>query len=100
MCSICDVLRDLVPFVQFKKSERHPSRSVTFKKVAGFSMFFELYKWYQIAQSISYNLRSCSWNGLRSASYLGPKIWSMVPDEIKNQLSRFLLKEKSSSRCT
>ena len=26
---ICDALRDLVPFVQFKKSEKHPWRSVT-----------------------------------------------------------------------
>ena len=28
-------LRDLVPFVQFKKCEKHSSRSVTFSKVAG-----------------------------------------------------------------
>ena len=34
--NICDVLRDLVPFVQFKKREKHPWRSVTFSKVAGF----------------------------------------------------------------
>ena len=33
---ICDVLRDLVPFVQFQKREKHPWRSVTFSKVAGF----------------------------------------------------------------
>ena len=33
---ICDVLRDLVPFVQFKKREKHQWRSVTFSKVAGF----------------------------------------------------------------
>ena len=33
---ICDALRDLVPFVQFKKREKHPWRSVTFSKVAGF----------------------------------------------------------------
>ena len=31
-----DVLRDLVPFAQFKKHEKHPWRSVTFSKVAGF----------------------------------------------------------------
>ena len=31
----CDALRDLVPFVQFKKREKHPWRSVTFSKVAG-----------------------------------------------------------------
>ena len=33
--SSCDALRDLVPFVQFKKREKHPWRSVTFSKVAG-----------------------------------------------------------------
>ena len=32
----CDALSDLVPFVQFKKREKHPWRSVTFSKVAGF----------------------------------------------------------------
>ena len=31
----CDALRDLVSFVQFKKREKHPWRSVTFSKVAG-----------------------------------------------------------------
>ena len=31
------VLRDLIPFVQFKKREKHPSRSVTFSKVEGWS---------------------------------------------------------------
>ena len=29
-----DALRDLVTFVQFKKREKHPWRSVTFSKVA------------------------------------------------------------------
>ena len=28
---ICDALRDLVPFVQFKKCKKHPWRSVTLK---------------------------------------------------------------------
>ena len=32
---MCDALRDLVPFVQFKKREKHPWRSVIFSKVAG-----------------------------------------------------------------
>ena len=27
---VCDAMRDLVPFVQFKKHEKHPWRSVTF----------------------------------------------------------------------
>ena len=30
-----DALRDLVPFVQFKKREKHPWRSVTFSKRDG-----------------------------------------------------------------
>ena len=36
LIAICDVLHDLVPFVQFKKSEKHPRRSATFNKVASF----------------------------------------------------------------
>ena len=65
---ICGALRDLIPFVQFKKRAKHPWRSVTFSKVVGFSMqltksntptwvfltFFKLYEWYQIAQSTTY----------------------------------------------
>ena len=31
---LCDALRDLVPFVQFKKREKHSWRSVTFSKAA------------------------------------------------------------------
>ena len=31
----CDAMRNLVPFVQFKKREKHPWRSVTFSKAAG-----------------------------------------------------------------
>ena len=31
---ICGALRDLVPFAQFKKREKHPRRSVNFSKVA------------------------------------------------------------------
>ena len=51
---------DLVPFVQFKKHEKHPWRSVNFSKVAGtkintppwvFFVFSKLYKWYQIAHA-------------------------------------------------
>ena len=32
---ICDALSDLVSLVQFKKDKKHPSKSVTFSKVAG-----------------------------------------------------------------
>ena len=51
----CDTLRDLVPFVQIKKREKHPWGSVTFSEVASckrntppwvFFMFFKLCKWY------------------------------------------------------
>ena len=31
---ICGALRDSVPYVQFKKREKHPWRSVNFSKVA------------------------------------------------------------------
>ena len=34
----CDALPDLVSFVQFKKHEKHPWKSVNFSKVAGFSL--------------------------------------------------------------
>ena len=34
----CDALRDLAPFVQFKKREKYPWKSVTFRKVT-FSNF-------------------------------------------------------------
>ena len=54
----CDALRDLVPFVQFKKREKRPWRSVNFSEACNFAKintptlvffaFFKLYKWYQI----------------------------------------------------
>ena len=66
---ICAALRDLVLFIQFKKREKRSWRSVNFSKVAGkacnfikintppwmFYTFFQLYKWYQIAQRTTYN---------------------------------------------
>ena len=36
---ICDALRNLVPFVQFQKRKKHSWKSVTFRKVVGFSNF-------------------------------------------------------------
>ena len=33
-----DTLRDFISFLQFKKREKHPWRSVTFSKIAGFSV--------------------------------------------------------------
>ena len=35
LLNISDALRDLVPFAQLKKREKHPWRSVIFSKVAG-----------------------------------------------------------------
>ena len=61
--NICDALRYLVPFAQFKKRKKHPWRSDTFNKVAitksitppwVLSTFLKLYKWYQIAQCVSF----------------------------------------------
>ena len=37
-CWRCDALLDLVPHVQFKKREKRPWRSVTFNKVADFTV--------------------------------------------------------------
>ena len=42
---ICDALRYLLPFVQFKKREKHHG---------GVSILVKLNKWYQIAQRIIY----------------------------------------------
>ena len=74
-CYIYEALHDLVPFVQFKKREKHPWRSITFSKVTsvysvakssacnftknntlpwGFLMFFKLHEWYHIVQSVSH----------------------------------------------
>ena len=52
----CPALRDLVPFVQFKKREKHTRRSVTFSSNTPpcvFFTFFKLHKWYQITQNIT-----------------------------------------------
>ena len=39
-CSICDALRDLAPFVQFKKREKHPWRSANCLFLMGVSHVF------------------------------------------------------------
>ena len=43
---IYDALRDLAPFVQFKKREKHPCRSVTFRTKSNTPpwLFFAFYK--------------------------------------------------------
>ena len=52
---ICDTLHDLVPFVQFKKREKHPWRNVTFTNKSNTHLwvlltFFKMCKWYQTSQ--------------------------------------------------
>ena len=51
---ICDTLHDLVPFVQFKKREKHPWKNVTFTKsnthLWVLLTFFKMCKWYQTSQ--------------------------------------------------
>ena len=42
----CDVLRDLVPFLQFKKREKHQINTPPWV----FFTFFKLYKWSEIVQ--------------------------------------------------
>ena len=54
----------LVPFVQFKKREKHPWRSVTFSKVAGFYHVFQVFKIIQMvpnrAKHHIYSIRKMS----------------------------------------
>ena len=61
--TICDVLRDLVPFIQFIKREKHPWRSVTFSKVTGLKI--------TLLYECSSRILNCT-NGikLRNASYM------------------------------
>ena len=51
----CGAMRDLVSFVQVKKREKHPCSNVTFSNTLPcvFFTLSKLYKWYQIAQSVS-----------------------------------------------
>ena len=58
MFVICGTLRNLVPFVQFKKREKHQWKSITFITKSNtppwvIFTFFELYKWCEITQSVS-----------------------------------------------
>ena len=55
----CDALRDLVPFLQFQKRKKHPWRSVTFSKVAGFLKLYKSRKASQMHLELSF-LANCS----------------------------------------
>ena len=56
--TICDVLRDLLPFVQFKHRKKHPWETCNFTKGNTFPWviftFFKLYKSCQILQGVTY----------------------------------------------
>ena len=91
-----NAFRDLVPFAQFKKREKHWWRSVTFSRVLFlaeacnstksnilpflFFTFKELYKWYQMAESITFaNVRkphNMYSHGRRKG--LGCALWRLV----------------------
>ena len=67
---ICDALRDLIPFVQFKKREKHPWTKINTPPWVFFT-FFKLDKWYQIEQCSTYycpltslSIREITWNQL------------------------------------
>ena len=58
---LCNALRDLVSFMQFKKREKQPWRNVAFSLHVStppcvFFTFFELYIRYQIAQRITFDM--------------------------------------------
>ena len=73
---ICGALRDLVAFVQFKKPEKHPWRSVNFSNNSPwvFFRFFKLYKCYQIAQRTTYWKKSVIWGHQFQPSIFSPVV--------------------------
>ena len=59
LMEICDALRDLVPFDQFKKREKYSWRSVTFSKkvtlpMVSFSRFLNYINGIKSRKSVSY----------------------------------------------
>ena len=59
---ICNTLRDLVPFVQFKKGRKHSWRSDTFRKVAGLLKVAFLHGYFsflKMIQMVPKRLMSC-----------------------------------------
>ena len=54
----CGAFRDLAPFVQFKKREKHPWRSVDFSKVAGPSLICFSYFCWNPANTYVSNLKA------------------------------------------
>ena len=68
---ICGASRDLVPFVQFEKREKHPWRSVDFSKVTGWSLQLKL----TLLHGCFSGFLNCT-NGikLRNASHISEEI--------------------------
>ena len=88
---IWDALHDLVPFVQFKKCEKHPGKSVLLVKLQAlackltksntrswvFSTFLKLCKWHQITLRISHiDIISTQWEKSCSKLTISRFVWS------------------------
>ena len=61
---ICNALRNLVPFVQFKKRGKHPRRSVTFSKVVGWRL--QLFHVFKIVQMVANLAKLLVWYLLKT----------------------------------
>ena len=104
---IWDALQDLIPFVKFKKLEKHLWKSVTFSKIAGeslakiitlpwmFFMFFKLCKCYEIAQSFLYTYETLF--TLKMFYYLVQTVWWKL--EIGNMNLVWAYFEQSTLLC-
>ena len=104
---IWDALQDLIPFVKFKKLEKHLWKSVTFSKIAGeslakiitlpwmFFMFFKLCKCYEIAQSFLYTYETLF--TLKMFYYLVQTVWWKL--EIGNMNLIWAYFEQSTLLC-
>ena len=66
--NICDALHNFVPFAQFKKCEKNPTKSNTPPWV--FFTLLKLNKWYQITQSIKYGThKNCKYKHISNNYY-------------------------------
>ena len=70
--SKCGALRDLVPFVQFKKREKNPWRSVTFSKVAGLKVTL-LHGCFSCFLNCTHGTKSCNAPQIRNYFLTAPQ---------------------------
>ena len=63
---ICGALHDLIPFVQFKKHEKHPWKSVIFSKVAGWTHLHGCFSYFLNCAS---GTKSCNTSHISSCPY-------------------------------